>query len=61
MGHLYESYLFITDLQAFLQLSPRLMAPAGARVVQPEEPLTIERLSGNLSALSCICQAASWR
>ena len=42
MGHLYESYLFITDLQAFLQLSPRLMAPAGARVLQPEEPLTIE-------------------
>jgi ATP-binding cassette, subfamily B, bacterial len=42
MGHLYESYLFITDLQAFLQLSPRLIAPAGARVLQPEEPLTVE-------------------
>jgi ATP-binding cassette, subfamily B, bacterial len=42
MGNLYESYLFITDLQAFLQLSPRLIAPAGARVLRPEEPLTVE-------------------
>jgi ATP-binding cassette, subfamily B, bacterial len=42
MGNLYESYLFITDLQAFLQLSPRLIAPVGARVLQPEEPLTVE-------------------
>jgi ATP-binding cassette, subfamily B, bacterial len=41
MGNLYESYLFITDLQAFLQLSPRLIAPAGARVLRPEEPLTV--------------------
>jgi len=41
MGNLYESYLFITDLQAFLQLSPRLIAPAGARVLQPGEPLTV--------------------
>jgi ATP-binding cassette subfamily B protein len=42
MGNLYESYLFITDLQAFLQLSPRLIAPAGARALRPEEPLTVE-------------------
>jgi ATP-binding cassette, subfamily B, bacterial len=42
MGNLYESYLFITDLQAFLQTAPRLIAPAGARVLQPEEPLTVE-------------------
>jgi ATP-binding cassette, subfamily B, bacterial len=42
IGNLYESYLFITDLQAFLQLSPRLVTPAGARVLRPQEPLTIE-------------------
>jgi ATP-binding cassette subfamily B protein len=42
IGNLYESYLFITDLQAFLQLSPRLIAPAQARVLQPGEPLTVE-------------------
>jgi ATP-binding cassette subfamily B protein len=42
MGNLYESYLFITDLQAFLQLSPRLIAPASARVLRPGEPLTVE-------------------
>src|ERR671925_470992 len=42
IGNLYESYLFITDLQVFLQLSPRLIAPAEARVLQPREPLTIE-------------------
>src|ERR671924_1472625 len=42
IGHLSESALFITDLQAFLQLSPRLIAPAEARVLQPEEPLTVE-------------------
>jgi ATP-binding cassette subfamily B protein len=42
IGHLYESYLFITDLQAFLQLSPRLIAPAGARVLRPQESLTVE-------------------
>jgi ATP-binding cassette subfamily B protein len=41
MGNLYESYLFITDLQAFLHMSPRLVAPAGARVLQPGEPLTV--------------------
>ena len=42
IGNLYESDLFITDLQAFLQLSPRLVTPAGARVLRPQEPLTIE-------------------
>jgi ATP-binding cassette, subfamily B, bacterial len=42
IGNLYESYLFITDLQAFLHMSPRLIAPAGARVLRPREPLTIE-------------------
>jgi ATP-binding cassette subfamily B protein len=42
IGNLYESYLFITDLQTFLQLSPRLIAPPHARVLRPEEPLTIE-------------------
>jgi ATP-binding cassette, subfamily B, bacterial len=42
IGNLYESYLFITDLQAFLQLSPRLIAPAEARTLRPEEPLTVE-------------------
>jgi ATP-binding cassette subfamily B protein len=42
IGNLYESYLFITDLQAFLQTSPRLIAPAHARVLRPEEPLTVE-------------------
>ncbi|MDQ3829832.1 MAG: ABC transporter ATP-binding protein/permease, partial [Candidatus Tectomicrobia bacterium] len=41
IGQLYESYLFITDLQVFLHMSPRLVAPAGARVLQPGEPLTV--------------------
>jgi ATP-binding cassette subfamily B protein len=44
IGNLYESYLFITDLQDFLQLCPRLVTPAGARVLRPEEPLTVEFL-----------------
>ena len=42
MGELYESSLFITDLQTLLQMSPRLVVPSQARVVGREEPLTIE-------------------
>jgi ATP-binding cassette subfamily B protein len=42
LGELYESSLFITDLETFLQLSPRLVAPPGARVLRPQEPLTVE-------------------
>jgi ATP-binding cassette subfamily B protein len=42
LGDLYESSLFITDLETFLQLSPRLVAPPGARVLRPQEPLTVE-------------------
>jgi ATP-binding cassette subfamily B protein len=42
IGTLYESYLFIMDLQAFLQTSPRLIAPAQASILRPEEPLTVE-------------------
>jgi ATP-binding cassette, subfamily B, bacterial len=42
LGDLYESSLFITDLQTFLQMAPRLVAPPGARVLRPEEPLTVE-------------------
>ena len=41
-GEVYESSLFITDLQALLQLSPRLVAPSRARVLRREEPLTVE-------------------
>ena len=39
MGDLYESALFITDLQTFLRMSPRLVAPSRARVLRPQEPL----------------------
>jgi ATP-binding cassette subfamily B protein len=42
LGELYESSLFITDLETFLQLSPRLASPPGARVLRPQEPLTVE-------------------
>jgi ATP-binding cassette, subfamily B, bacterial len=41
-GELYESSLFITDLQTLLQMSPRLVAPSQARVLRREEPLTVE-------------------
>jgi ABC-type multidrug transport system fused ATPase/permease subunit len=42
IGALYESYLFITDLHEFLQMSPRLVAPPQARVLRPMEPLTVD-------------------
>jgi ATP-binding cassette, subfamily B, bacterial len=42
LGSLYESALFITDLQIFLRMSPRLVAPPGARVLRSQEPLTVE-------------------
>jgi ATP-binding cassette, subfamily B, bacterial len=42
IGDLYESYLFITDLREFLQTSPRLVPSPTARVLQPDEPLTVE-------------------
>ena len=42
IGDLYESYLFITDLHEFLHIPPHLVAPPGARVIQPGEPLTVE-------------------
>jgi ATP-binding cassette, subfamily B, bacterial len=42
IGALYESYLFITDLHEFLQMSPRLVAPPQARVLRPAEPLTVD-------------------
>jgi ATP-binding cassette, subfamily B, bacterial len=42
MGELYESSLFITDLQTLLQMSPCLVVPSQARVLGREEPLTIE-------------------
>jgi ATP-binding cassette subfamily B protein len=41
IGDLYESYLFITDLHEFLQISSRLVAPARARILRPEKPLTV--------------------
>jgi ATP-binding cassette, subfamily B, bacterial len=42
IGALYESYLFITDLHEFLQMSPRLVAPPQARVLRPAESLTVD-------------------
>jgi ATP-binding cassette subfamily B protein len=41
IGDLYESYLFITDLHEFLQMSPRLVASPHARILRPGEPLTV--------------------